>query len=576
MKNFADCHIHITDLNFDQINRMLDTLADWGVTDVAALGLPYRSIAHNLCALYQKMTYKRMRVYAFGGLHRTDRFANVPYEEQVKTMLDMGFDGIKLIDMCAGNRMAAGCGIDDPKYDKAFVLLQERGTPIVMHVADPASCWEEGGRCANGKYLPRKQYYEETFKALDKFPRLNLVLAHFGYLSDDIDEATRVLEKYPNLKLDLTPGQSMFVDFSKDIERWREFFIKYQDRILFGTDSNSNKNINFQLHEMVYTALTHEGEFGLQCYWVGRKVQGLHLPESVVEKICYHNFVNLIGGKAAKVDEEAFYTACETLLKELRGNPRDEISEALAKDYSFVVTPEKDQAVGFLEEVLARREAEKEEKPKKTRIVFFGDSMTDSGRERQAQDGMPHAYGRGYVILAASELLRENPRGYEIFNRGNSGDRIYQLYSRLKKDVWNLQPDVLNIMVGINDVESPWNTTGTDIKRWEKIYRAIIEETKERFPNVQIILCEEPVIYANEELSRDYFWRWEKIPQYAKLLKAFAKDYGCKIVWLNDKMNTAAKEYGWEKVLYDGTHPTVLAAKIIAEEWLKVFREMKI
>lgn len=209
------------------------------------------------------------------------------------------------------------------------------------------------------------------------------------------------------------------------------------------------------------------------------------------------------------------------------------------------------------------------------KIVFFGDSITDMSRRRDVENGNVQSYGDGFVFFVAGELLSENPNGYEIVNRGVSGDRIYQLYARLKKDVWNENPDVLSILVGINDVESPFNPTGTDIARWEKIYRMLIEETKERLPNIKIMLCEPFTVYIDETLSRSHKWRIETIEKYKKLLQTFVKEYDLQVVWLHDKINQLSAQNGAKNYLYDGTHPSIAGSKLIADEWLKTFRKIK-
>ena len=86
-------------------------------------------------------------------------------------------------------------------------------------------------------------------------------------------------------------------------------------------------------------------------------------------------------------------------------------------------------------------------------------------------------------------MLKSNPLRYEIYNHGISGDRSVDLYARIKRDVWNLKPDVISILIGVNDVwhDLVENPNGVDIVRYEKVYRMIIEETKERLPDVKFI-----------------------------------------------------------------------------------------
>ena len=73
------------------------------------------------------------------------------------------------------------------------------------------------------------------------------------------------------------------------------------------------------------------------------------------------------------------------------------------------------------------------------KIVFFGDSITDMGRARDV-DGQAFGYGVGYVNSIASTLKYEDPKKYEIINRGIGGNRIVDLYARIKADVWNFNP----------------------------------------------------------------------------------------------------------------------------------------
>ena len=123
------------------------------------------------------------------------------------------------------------------------------------------------------------------------------------------------------------------------------------------------------------------------------------------------------------------------------------------------------------------------------KILFLGDSITDMCRNRGAlTSGEIYSYGSGYPIFVASDLYKKDPNKYEVLNRGISGNRIVDLYARVKLDVWNLQPDVLSILIGINDI---WHEVsyknGVDIVRFEKVYRALIEDTKKALPNVQIM-----------------------------------------------------------------------------------------
>ncbi len=204
------------------------------------------------------------------------------------------------------------------------------------------------------------------------------------------------------------------------------------------------------------------------------------------------------------------------------------------------------------------------------KIVFFGDSITDMSRARD-RDYKATGYGVGFVNSIAGTLKYENPTKYDIVNRGIAGNRTTDLYARIKADVWNQNPDVLNILIGVNDVwDEIYYNNGISFERFEKIYRMIIEETKERFPDIKMILCEPFTLtdFATKEITAVYY----EVKRYAALVKRLAQEYGCGFVALQDEFEKAAAKFGTEHYLYDGVHPDIAGARLIAEEWLKVFR----
>ena len=211
------------------------------------------------------------------------------------------------------------------------------------------------------------------------------------------------------------------------------------------------------------------------------------------------------------------------------------------------------------------------------RILFLGDSITDMGRNREANKSTDiWSYGSGYPMFVAGSLYGENPRQHEIINRGISGNRVVDLYARIKADVWNLQPDVLSILIGINDV---WHEidrkNGVELDRFEKIYRLMIEDTKKALPNVKIVLCEPFVLpgYATVEDNTDKYQRFCEVYKYAEVVRELSKEYGLYFLPLQQKFNEAAEKYGAQYYLYDGVHPMVAGAKLIADEWVKLFKE---
>ena len=140
--------------------------------------------------------------------------------------------------------------------------------------------------------------------------------------------------------------------------------------------------------------------------------------------------------------------------------------------------------------------------------------------------------------------------------------------------MWNVQPNVLSILIGVNDVwhDLGENPNGVDIVRYEKVYRTIIEETKDRLPDVKFILCEPFVLKgsATEEQYADFL----KVKDYAKVVKRLAEEYSLYFLPLQKILDEAAEKFGADKFLYDGVHPSLAGAGLIADAWLNLFRNI--
>ena len=116
-------------------------------------------------------------------------------------------------------------------------------------------------------------------------------------------------------------------------------------------------------------------------------------------------------------------------------------------------------------------------------ILFQGDSITDCCRDRNYAFDL----AKGYPNLVMATLNMDEPYTYTAYNRGISGDRIADLYARIRKDMINLKPDYISILVGINEV---WHgyayDNGADEKKFEMIYGLLIEELQRELPGVKI------------------------------------------------------------------------------------------
>ncbi len=208
------------------------------------------------------------------------------------------------------------------------------------------------------------------------------------------------------------------------------------------------------------------------------------------------------------------------------------------------------------------------------KILFFGDSITDGGRDRSYQDNAVATYGMGtgYVNAVASELAYHAPNEYQFVNAGVAGDTSLQLLVRIKKDCWNYQPDVISLFVGVNDVfQGIYNENGTGIERFERVYRMMLEDTQRELPNVKIMLLE-PFIQKGSITEAHFDYAYQEVRRFAEVVQNLAKEYRLPFVALQTALNEYAEKYRTETVLIDGIHPSIFGARVIADEWLKVFR----
>ena len=141
------------------------------------------------------------------------------------------------------------------------------------------------------------------------------------------------------------------------------------------------------------------------------------------------------------------------------------------------------------------------------RYLFQGDSITDANRVDIDEGVGSCLFGYGYPILLASEYLKSHKGKIEFINKGVSGDRIVDLYARIKDDIINLKPDIMSILIGVNDVWHELSVqNGVEAQKFEMIYSMLIEEVKEALPDIKIIILEPFVLNGSgTEMYYDTF-----------------------------------------------------------------------
>lgn len=213
------------------------------------------------------------------------------------------------------------------------------------------------------------------------------------------------------------------------------------------------------------------------------------------------------------------------------------------------------------------------------RILFQGDSITDAERNREYTESLT-GMGAGYPHLLKARLGMDFPGEYEFQNRGISGNRIVDVYARIKRDLINLEPDYLSLLIGVNDVwhELGEQKNGVDAKKFEMIYDLLLSEVQESLPHVKIMLLEPFVLLGTATVHEEEPERWHafstEVPLRAAATKRMAEKHGTIFVPLQgmfDELTQKAPASHW---LADGVHPTAMGHEAIARAWMKAFEQL--
>ena len=352
----TDAHVHPIggaglEQFFEAAKKFIDDVRLNGVNLLYINTMRFSTVGADLLSLALKAKDPRFTVYgSFGYWMNTVAHDGQGLRAQLETFMAAGFDGLKMLEGKPTERAINKIPLDDPRYDPPFDLLEETGYHVVHHVNDPEEFWNKetcpawanggtGGYWDTAKYLSKEQLYAENENLLARHPKTNVTFAHAYFLSNFPDRMTAFLDKHPNVTIDLCPGIEMYDGFTKQYKRWREIFIAYEDRILFGTDNVINP--------LGPSPITHDGKSRYKieniCRFLtttdefeawGFNLKGLGLPREVTRKILESNYLRL-RGKPRPVNRDAAIAYGETLIREIKD--RDDIGDGPKKDITDAV-----------------------------------------------------------------------------------------------------------------------------------------------------------------------------------------------------------------------------------------------
>ncbi len=194
------------------------------------------------------------------------------------------------------------------------------------------------------------------------------------------------------------------------------------------------------------------------------------------------------------------------------------------------------------------------------KLLFQCDSITDAGRVFD-----PYGLGEGYVRMIVEQLSVRRPSLELTFlNRGVSADRVRDLRDRWEDDCLRLEPDVVSILVGINDVlAGPFFGEVTSLSDFEADYSGILKLTREKL-NAKIVLIEPFLLPVSKDLTS---YRSD-LDSRIRIIRKLSGEFETELVGLDSIFSEAAKQQEPEYWSVDGVHPTAAGHALIAKSWL--------
>ncbi len=314
--HIIDAHAHI----MHRISALEELFAhedSFGYSSCNILSIePYSGGAQNAICIAAKLL--RPNIYIFGSANHS---SPDDFGLQAQSLAEIGFDGIKIIE--GKPNCYKQCGsypLNGSKFAPLYLAAQRLGLPILMHIADPPECWDiaaasqhaiENGWVYGSGYPSQEELFAQVDDLCTTYPDLKIIFAHFCFMSDDLPRADSFLAQHKNAHFDICPGTEMYVNFAKNPAAARGFFMKHQDRLIFGTDnreceSAEDVDIMRVINSMTHSFLTTQADYTA---W-DLHLKGINLPTDVLEKIYSGNFIRTTSAAPKPLNLKA----CESYL----------------------------------------------------------------------------------------------------------------------------------------------------------------------------------------------------------------------------------------------------------------------
>ena len=338
----------------------LPDFMDCTETDMAVV----QAVSHSNCIslIPGALVMKDMspgRFYVFGSPDASEYYLH-PEElgrylaEYIERMRRAGIDGVKMLEGKPQMRKTLPIpDFDATCWEPYWAYMEENRVPFTWHVNDPENHWspdvsewvKKQGWWYDESYINNEVQYTQVLNVLDAHPQLHAILAHFFFMSAQLERIDDIMDRYPNVMLDLTPGIEMYENFSKDTKKASAFFAKHGNRIVYGTDIGGrciltnegdpfNEKENLRRPQIVREFLGGSGEVLIESdgnYLIQREpfvMRCLGLQGEALDNILYANIERQIGHAPVHVNPDFVLEECGRLKARL------ELMDSKVSDFS--------------------------------------------------------------------------------------------------------------------------------------------------------------------------------------------------------------------------------------------------
>lgn len=320
MRKIIDSHLHISKWGDKDFISCFDNYTEKGIHALNICAIPFyqSNVCNNIVVGLYKLAHPN--AYIHGGIELikipiNNMPENMSAVVQYKELMEIGFDGIKMLEGKPNEHKRFGQNLNHPSLNALYKEMEKDGTQLLMHVNDPDEFWDAdrapqwaidaGWTYTDGTFSSYEEIQRQTIKILEGNPRLCLTIAHFFFCSKEPEILEKLFSLYPNFCVDLTPGGEMYVEFEKNYDYYKEFFNKYSKRLIFGTDRSYLGDDKYAdwLFNVVTTFLDTDKNV---ISFDNKELKGLGLSQDKRDDIFFGNFERRVGKSPKPINKEKF------------------------------------------------------------------------------------------------------------------------------------------------------------------------------------------------------------------------------------------------------------------------------